>query len=193
MASVQSYIRAMVKLGEFPALKRAEAFPAYAIASAKGLIPEMEYAARLALDHPMTFEALGDALRLFGGWALRDLANFRRRCRDNLVTCFDSYLEARFPCIWYQVGCIDSRFPVYELPKWLRGLLSRNQNDLKCQTFARPLDVHSRIRGEYMQALQAHIEECKLCLMTHASLGLQFCVELENKLAQARDKVIYSF
>jgi len=38
--------------------KGAEAFGAYAIASAKGLIPEMENAARLTMDHPMTFEVL---------------------------------------------------------------------------------------------------------------------------------------
>jgi hypothetical protein len=32
----------------------------YAIASSKGLIPEMENAARLTLDYPMTFESMGD-------------------------------------------------------------------------------------------------------------------------------------
>jgi hypothetical protein len=45
MASVQSLIRAEVSRGSFPGPKGAEAFRAYAIASAKGLIPEIENAA----------------------------------------------------------------------------------------------------------------------------------------------------
>lgn len=79
MCSVQSSIRAEVSRGESPAPKGAEAFTAYAIAGAKDLIPEMENAARLTLDLPMTFESLGEGLRLFQGWAFRDLVNFRRR------------------------------------------------------------------------------------------------------------------
>ena len=79
MDSVQSSIRLEVKCGEFPAPRGVQSFPAYAIASAKGLIPEMENAARQTLDHPMTFEILGEGLRLFEGWALRDLASFHKR------------------------------------------------------------------------------------------------------------------
>jgi hypothetical protein len=82
MTSVQTSIRLRVKWEEFPAPKGAEAFAAYAIASAKGLIPEMENAARLTLNHPMTFENLGEGLRLFEGSALRDLAGFRKRDRE---------------------------------------------------------------------------------------------------------------
>jgi hypothetical protein len=79
MASVQSYIRAKVKCKEFPAPKGAEAFAAYGIASAKGLIPEMKDAVRLTLKLPMTFERLGEGLRFFEGSALLDLANSRKR------------------------------------------------------------------------------------------------------------------
>jgi hypothetical protein len=79
MASFQSYIRLEVKSGEFPAPRGAEAFTAYAIASTKGLIPEMEYAARLTMNFPMTFEILGEGLRSFEGSALHDLASFRKR------------------------------------------------------------------------------------------------------------------
>jgi hypothetical protein len=85
MASVQSSIRAEIGRGDFPAPSGADAFSAYAIASAKGLVPEMEYAARLTLDQPMTFENIGEVLREFEDWALRDLVNFRKRCRDKLV------------------------------------------------------------------------------------------------------------
>jgi hypothetical protein len=87
MASVQSSIRAKVERGEFPEPKGAETFLAYVIAGGNGLIPEMEIAARQTLDHPMSFEVLGEGLQLFGGSALRELANFRKRCRDNLIVC----------------------------------------------------------------------------------------------------------
>jgi hypothetical protein len=70
MVSIQSYIRDKVKRGYFPGPDRAEAFSAYAIASSMGLDPEMEHAARLTLGLPMTFESLGEGLRLFKGRAL---------------------------------------------------------------------------------------------------------------------------
>ncbi len=56
MDSVQSFIRDEVKHGAFPSPIGAEAFSAYVIASSKGLIPEMENAARQTLELPMTFE-----------------------------------------------------------------------------------------------------------------------------------------
>jgi hypothetical protein len=106
MVSVQSSIRAKVNCGEFPAPKGAEAFSAYAIASGRGLIPEMENAARKTLDYPLTFEILGEGLQLFEGWALRDLARFRKRCRDSLVACLDSFLEVQIPGPFdFWVGC----------------------------------------------------------------------------------------
>ena len=183
MSSVQLTIRGKVSCGEFPAPKGTDAFAAYAIASSKGLIPEMEKAARQTLDHPMTFEALGKELRLFEGWALRDLVNFRRRYRDNLSACFDSYLCALVRCSrgWFGPG-------VLVLPGWLYQLLLRSRDDLKQQVLTHPLDIHSRIRREYLKALYTHLN-CKLCLAVHAFQGSTFCAELEGKLAQARDKV----
>ena len=62
LVSVQSFIRAEVSRGALPAPKGAEAFRAYAIASAKELEMETENAARLTLDHPMTFEFFGSAI-----------------------------------------------------------------------------------------------------------------------------------
>ncbi|KAH9010302.1 hypothetical protein EDB84DRAFT_1252731, partial [Lactarius hengduanensis] len=69
------------------------AFRAYAIACSKQLIPEIEAAARLTLDHPMTFEVIADALPLFEGSALSDLVRFRKRCRDNLVSFFEGFVD----------------------------------------------------------------------------------------------------
>jgi hypothetical protein len=200
MVSVQSSIRAKVKCGEFPAPRGTESFPAYAIASISWLIPEMESAARQTLDHPMTFKALGKGLRLFEGWALRDLASFRSRCRDSLITCLDSFLEVRPPgpsSIW--IGCPEAlsrasrdyrQNPI--LPKWLSQFLLRNQNYLELETFTCSLDIHSTIRAEYLAAFQSH-GSCHFCSAVHMNHGLTFCVELENKLTQAYHKVPLSF
>jgi hypothetical protein len=183
IVSVQSFIRAEINRGAFPVPKGAEAFRAYAIASTKGLIPEIEYAARLTLDHPMTFEVLGEALQLFEGGALRDLVNFRRRCRDNLFRCLGPFFKSSGPSgIW--VGCLEAM----PLPRWLNEVLTRNRKDLILQLFTYPLDIHKRIRQEYSTALQSH-EDCNFCSRTHIRHGSTFCAELENKLAQALHKV----
>ena len=77
MVSIQSYIRAEIERGTFPAPVGAQSFGAYALASRLGLIPEMENAAELTLGQPMTFESLGEALRQFTGPALRELVRYR--------------------------------------------------------------------------------------------------------------------
>jgi len=202
MASVQSLIRAEVSRGTSPGPKGAEAFRAYAIASTKGLIPEMENAARQTLEHPMTFEVLGEGLQLFEGWALCDLVDLRRRCGDNLVKCLDSFLQVQPPwpsSIWF--GCPENaqyysdksgkRRQSQILPEWLSQLLSLSRNNLNLQKFTEPLDLHSRIRGEYLKALHTHLH-CNFCMKVHAEEGLTFCVELENKLAWAGNKVAHS-
>ncbi|KAH8995925.1 hypothetical protein EDB92DRAFT_1794124, partial [Lactarius akahatsu] len=79
MESVQSIIRAGIKLGTFPAPVEAEAFRACAIAGSMGLAPEWENAARLTSSLPMTFESLGEQLRSFKGRALCDLLRYRKR------------------------------------------------------------------------------------------------------------------
>ena len=94
MEAVQSSIRAEVAAhGPSPTVDGAQAFREYAIASRNGLTPEMEKAARITLDQPMTFEHLEDELRWFEGWALRELVRFRKDCRDNLVSCLESFLD----------------------------------------------------------------------------------------------------
>jgi hypothetical protein len=78
MESVQSIIRAAMKSGMFPTPVKAEGFSGYAIASGLGLVPEAEDAVRLTLGQPMTFESLGEGLRLFKGQALYDLIRYRK-------------------------------------------------------------------------------------------------------------------
>jgi hypothetical protein len=197
MIKAQSYIRAEVEKwspwGFLPPFGNT-VFRVYAIASEKGLTPEMESAARQSLDQPMTFETLGAGLRLFQGSALRDLAHYRKRCRDNLVACLKSFLEVGAPglsSIW--VNCpsaskLKGKKPA--LPMWLCQVLS--YEDLKSQVFTHPLPTPSGIRARYLTAIQAH-EECVFCLRVHAKKGSSFASQLERMLKHARDKVHTSF
>jgi len=199
MVQAQSYIRTEVDRGCFPSPVGTEVFRAHAIASSNGLIPETERAARLTLSHPMTFESLGEGLRLYDGSALRELARFRKRCAEILVTCIESFLEVHAPGpsnIW--VGCPDvmpsrpssRRHPPQSdaLPSWLRQVLSQNNDNLTLKVFTHPLPTPSKIRGEYLSAIQSHAG-CNFCSQVHAKLGPTFCMELESKLEQARAKV----
>jgi hypothetical protein len=217
MASVQSYIRAEVSHGVFPTPKGVEAFSAYAIASAKGLVPEMENAARQTLDHPMTFEVIGEGLRLFEGWALRDLANLRKRYRDNLKSCFETFLKTEAsqfkiwtPCASYTYNkssgynsygnysnsgsYLISYLPMSNtngsLPSWLVELYQKHL-DQSQEAFSKSLFDPRSIRGEYLSALQAHINSrnCVSCSKVHAEKGETFCKDLEDRLAQALNEV----
>ena len=214
MASIQSFIRDEVNRGAFPAPKDAEAFCAYAIANGIGLIPEMENAAHQTLDHPMTFEILEEGLRLYEGWALRDLANFRRRCRDRLVSCFASFLktENSLSNIWTSCtsfkndsgSVIPSRnfrnldsysrstLPMLNgsLPSWLVELFKKLGNESR-EAFSRPLFHPRNIRGEYLSALKDHLNsyKCVSCSSVHSINGDAFCKELEDRLTQALSEV----
>jgi hypothetical protein len=160
------------------------AFREYAIASCRGLISEREASARLTLDFPMTFGYLFDALPLFESWALCDLIGFRKRCRDNLVSCFQSFLNLGNPPfnIWMSCtnlnpcqcshsrpngygynyhacscscSCSSSQTGTGWSPSWLISLFQQHLTDLN-EAFTKPLPNPSSIRGQYMSALQAH-------------------------------------
>jgi hypothetical protein len=210
MVAVQSSIRDEISKGEFPAPKGPEVFSAYVIANSKGLIPEMENAARQTLDHPMTFEILGEGLRLFEGWALRDLANLRTRYRDNLVSCFKSFLnieESQFN-IWtscasytdntgtfgdkrsYSLSDLPMSNTNQSLPSWLAELYQKHL-DKSQEAFSKSLFNPRNIRGEYLSALRAHINmsNCVSCTKVHTEEGETFCEDLEDRLTQALNEV----
>ena len=85
MVSIQSDIRAAIKIGTFPtAPVGTKAFGAYAIASSMDLVPEMENAVHLTLKCPLTFESLGEELRSFKGRALCYLVSHRKRSINNM-------------------------------------------------------------------------------------------------------------
>jgi BTB/POZ domain len=196
MDQIQAFIRAEVNHGNFPMPVGTEVFRAYAIASSKRLIPEMEDAARLTLDYPMTFETLGEELRLFEGSALRDLAHFRQRCRDNLVACLRSPNLYKYPFnMWMPCATSysSSIFRTGSPPIWLTNFVKQRLTELG-QAFTRPLPNSSNFREEYLSALRAHTVTsgnvtCVTCSVVHTMKGEIFCEEIENRLEQAISEV----
>jgi hypothetical protein len=192
MTSIQSHIRAEIKLGTFPVPFGTEAFRGYAIASSMGLIPEMESAARLTLSFPMTFESLGEALQSFSGRALCDLICYRKRCRDSLVSCLDSFFHVRSRCqIW--VGCQQGSS--WGTPQnlnvpttWLHTFFTSKSIELK-SAFTHAISSPSNILEEYLTALKNHTQSsCYTCLRVHID-GQTLYRELEDELVQALNKV----
>ena len=205
MDSIQSLIRTKVRSKEFPAPTGTEAFAAYAIASGKGLIPEMEKAARLTLDHPMTFETLGEGLRLFEGCALRNLANFRRRCYVNVVECLDSYLEVGPSApSWIWIGCPKSipsvslsgalqQLESHALPTWLNEFLSQGRGDLELHKFTQPPGIVLKGRWRrYYDALRTH-GDCDSCMSVQGIDALEYILELDEQITRVLEKVTHSF
>jgi len=191
MVGVQFRISTEIQSRHFPIPTAAAAFRAYAIASSGGLPSEMETLARLTLDFPMTFEYICDELPLFEGWALRDLIYFRKRCRDNLVSCFQSFLNLGQPPFNIWISCTNSTsFSASSgtgtSPSWLTNLFNQRLTDLG-KAFKNPLPNPSNIREEYLSALRAHLTSyaCISCTKVHALEGETFCKELEKRLALA--------
>jgi len=194
MDVIQSRIRAEVQGKKLPMPIGAAAFHAYAIASTRGLSPEKETLARLTLDFPMTFEYLYDELPFFEGWILRDLISFRKRCRDNLIECFKSFLKLGFPPFHMWMACTRPTsymdFSTGYAPSWLTDFFQERLTELD-QAFTKPLLNTSTIREEYLSALQAHVTsyKCVACPQVHIMNGETFCKEIENRLALAIGKV----
>jgi hypothetical protein len=195
MTSIQSHIRAEIKLGTFPVPFGTEAFRGYAVASSMGLIPEMESAARLTLSYPMTFESLGEVLQSFSGRALCDLVCYRKCCRNNLVSCLDSFFNARSRCqIW--VGCQQGSS--WGTPQnlnvpttWLHTFFTNKSIELK-SGLTRAISSPSNILEEYLTALKNHMQSCHNCFRVHIGEGQTFCGELKDELEQALNEVSVS-
>jgi len=199
MVGIQSRIRAEIQSQKFPTPTGAATFRAYAIASRGGLSSERETSARLTLDFPMTFEDLPDELPFFEGWALCDLIGFRKRCRDNLISCFELFLNLHNPPFNIWMACRNSTSgysssDTGHSPPWLTSFFKQRLTDLG-QGFTTPLPNPSNIREEYLLALQAHITSysCISCTNVHTLKGDAFCKELENRLSQAISHVGASF
>ncbi|KAH9020935.1 hypothetical protein EDB85DRAFT_441518 [Lactarius pseudohatsudake] len=210
MVTVQSCIRAEIARRPSPARNESEAFRIYAITSSSRLTSEMEMAALLTLDQPMTFEHLGDQLRLFEGPALHELFRFRKSCRDDLISCFESFLDIYSGPSKIWLDCpqrVSSAANIFvdqprarpqnatpTLPTWVHAIIKSQIEDLK-QAFTCPLINHSRIREKYLEVLREHAapDRCTFCLGVHAMKGEWYCAQLEQALSQARKKACTAF
>ncbi|KAI9441998.1 hypothetical protein BJY52DRAFT_473218 [Lactarius psammicola] len=190
MVSIQSNIRAEIKRGTFPAPVRAEAFRAYAIASRMRLVPEMENAACLTLGYPMTFESLGEGLRPLKGRELCNLVRYRKRCRDNLVSCLDTFFNVHSRCqIWASCREWSSWITPQTTPTtWLHSFFTGKSVELK-KSFTHAIFSPSTILDGFLMALKNHTHSgCSACARVHLE-GQTFYRELEDVLVQALDKV----
>ena len=169
MDTVRSSIRAKNCCKKLFSSTRAGPFHAYATAYRKKLIPEMVIAARLTLGHPLTFESLGDALRLFEGYALRDLADFRsgsiRKFSKLLLDC-NTVPWASDP----MADCEDS--------SWFEDLQSQLKH---AKNFSQVIPTSQKLSDMYTKALQSHIGEtdCELCMKAHVMEGDIFRAKLK--------------
>jgi hypothetical protein len=207
MVGVQSRIRVEIQCKTFPALTGPETFRSYAISSRGELPSERQNLARLTLNFPMTFEYLCDELPLFEGWALRDLVGFRKRCRDNLVSCFESFLRLNQPPFNIWIPCHDAQayyssysFPstaIGSSPSWLTSLFQKHLNESR-EAFSKPFFDPRSNREEYLSALKTHLgsssspPSCIACCRVHAMNGERFCKELEDRLTLALNEVCTS-
>ncbi|KAF8484056.1 hypothetical protein DFH94DRAFT_646310 [Russula ochroleuca] len=192
MVGLQSRIRGEIQTRTFPTLTGPETFRSYAIASSGQLPSEAEKLARLTLEFPMTFEYLCDELPSFKGWALRDLVGFRKRCRDNIVSCFESFLKLDQPPFNIWVPCtgasgtifcqyckrttgsngycqycgnysyLNTSSPTGSSPSWLTNLFQKHLGDSR-EAFSKPLFNPQSIRGLYLSALKDHITSMSNC------------------------------
>ena len=189
MDTVQSSIRAEINRRGLLSSTPTELFHVYAVACSKGLIPEMESSARLTLAHPLTFESLGDTLRLFEGRALHNLADFRlRSIREFKLTSKLLFERLEGPSVIW-VGCPTRD---YRSPHWLEDChwLSRHKwADKESLTDTIPTDA--QLCHKYLRALQTHVKNCRSCSMVHAEKGEKYCEQLKSVMAQVRDVPVF--
>ena len=198
MDAVQLSIRAEVN--RRGSLSSTGAFRVYAVARSKGLIPEFKAAARLTLGYPLTFESLGDDLWLFDGWALRDLADFRRRSIRNLSSNWETFLDClEGPSkIWADCPTAKGRedHDVRRLPSWLDGCLRLRLTGMlrlglfgltSGNKFTEVIPTSVQLCDTYMKALQSHVKDkdCNFCMKVHILEGENFCAKMKDILAEA--------
>jgi hypothetical protein len=197
MGAVQSSIRAEIDRRELLSpTDPIRAFRVYAVACSKRLIPEMETAARLTLDYPMTFESVGEALRSFDAWALRGLAEFRLRCTRDLSSRIDSFSDGQNDGpskIWADCPSDELKYDDFpKIPRWLGGIFYSHYksgfvNDH--HDFAKTVPTAVQLRDGFLQALQKHIKakDCHFCLKVYMLKGEKYCEEMDDMLEQARN------
>ena len=205
MDAAQSSIRAEISRRELLSSTGAGVFRVYAVACNKGLIPEADAAARLTLGYPLTFDSLGNALRLFEGWALRDLAEFRLRSIHGLCSNWNLFLDCVVGPSKIWVGCPTESVDHNNrrLPTWLRDChqlplrltnpsgwnhwIGFGVTPADSSRFTKTIPTSMELYDEYLKALQSHVKknDCNFCMKVHILEGEQFYAKMKDVLAQA--------
>jgi hypothetical protein len=182
MDTVRFSIRAEISRKKLFSSTRDGLFRVYAVAYRKKLIPEMAMAARLTLGYPLTIESLGDALPLFEGCALRDLADFRLRSirkfsglllDGNTIPCKRASRQSHMD------DCEDNL-------SWFEEVQGRLK---QVDNFTQAIPTSQKLCDEYLKALQSHIEktDCEICMKAHVMEGETFRTKLKNVSTMAWD------
>jgi len=189
MLVVQLSIRAEMTTKGLHPLTAAAIFRVYSFPRGKGLTQEMESTSGLTPDFLMTFESMGDELATFEGWALRDLARYRKHCRDSLVLSPESLLDRQVPPsdIWAQLVARQLLRP--QVPLGYKHPF-RNISE-RCVKCSRSLLKPSGLQAEYLAALRSHVSYmgCKFCSKAHIMHGGALYTQVENILSNALDGV----
>jgi hypothetical protein len=194
MDMVQSSTRAEVSRRRLLPQTRPGVFRVYAVACSKGLIPEASTAARLTLAYPLAFESLGNELRSFEGWALRDLADFRLRSIQNFWSNWRSFSDSIEGPSKVWVGCptVKGGNDVCRLPTWLQycprlGLRMGDGSPILDDSFTSTIPTSVQLCEKYLKALQSHVKEkdCNFCTKVHTLEGEAFCGKVKSISVEA--------
>jgi hypothetical protein len=189
MAAVQSIIRNEVnRRGLLLPTDAGGVLHMYAVACSKRLIPEMDAAARLSLNYPLTFESAGEALRLFDGWALRGLVDFRLRCARDLESRIESFSDSQNGPSKIWAGCpiepSRTSWWLYCVLKFTSERFYQSWNN-----FDETVPSSPQLRHEFLEDLQDHINQsdCHFCLKVYTLKGEEYCAEMCKQLELARN------
>ena len=184
MDAAQSSIRSEVSRCGSLSSTGAGVFRVYAIAYREGLFPEVASAARLTLGRPLTFESLGDDLRYFEGWALKDLADFRLRSIRSFCSnwgLFSSSVDRPEGFLKNWLGC-----PTEDaLPSWLQDYLQLGP--IRVERFTKTIPTSVQLRDKYLESLQSHVKakDCHFCMKVHTLKGEIFCAMMKEISVEA--------
>lgn len=178
MDTVQSSIRTEVGRRGLLSSNDAGVFRVYATAYRNGLIPELEAAARLTLGHPLTFESLGDELKLFEGRALRDLVEFRLRSIRSFCSKWESFSSL-------ESGPFKSWSNCRKDYTWIQDC--RRFGSIPVERFTGTIPTSVQLRDKYLMSLQSHVSttDCHSCAMVHIFEGENLCVKMKDIAVEA--------
>lgn len=186
MGAVQSSIRAEVSRKKLLSpTDSAGVYHTYAVACSKRLVPEMEAAAQLSLDHALTFESVGEALQLFDGWALRALIDFRLRWWHGLESRLEFFFDSQNGPSKIWAGC-PSGCNLSHLPLWLS--YSSCGPTEKMYPFVDSFPMFEDCRDAIIDALHEHIrkDDCHFCLKAYTLEGKNYFAEMERVIPNIR-------